>query len=294
MSLRALSELLVLALVWGSAYLFTRSAVPEFGPLALVALRFLLASCLLLPVVLLSGRWSTLRQNAGRFLLLGTLFTAAPFLVISYSAQTLSAGMLAILNATAPLFGAIVARVWLGEPIGRPQGLGLAIGFIGVAILMGDRSAIGPNASTAIVLMLAASLCWGFAANYTRARLAGIDSVVIATGNLLVASLLVAPIALPYWPVQTPGPRAWLEVAILGLVSSAAGMLLYFRLLSRIGTVPTMSVTFMSPVVAVVSGAFYLGEPITLRMLIGGSVVLVGVALVLNVFSRRTDGPPRS
>lgn len=286
--LLAIAELSLLAILWGSAYLFTRSAVPEFGPVAMVAVRFGLASCLLLPVVILSGKWHALRANAGRFVILGTVFTALPFLIISYSAQSLSAGMLAILNATAPLFGAMIAWLWLGERIGARRAAGLAIGFAGVVVLVWNRAAVDSDVMTAMMLMLSVSLMWAFAANYSRAKLGDVDPVVLATGNMLVALMLLGPFAVPAWPVTMPGPKAWLEVIFLGLVSSAAGMLLYFRLLARIGTVSTMSVTFMSPVVAVVSGAWYLGEPITLRMVVGGAIVLTGVALALDIFGRKT------
>ncbi len=281
---RAVVELLLLALLWGSAYLFTRSAVPAFGPVAMVAVRFTLASCVLLPVVLLTGRVAALGEHKMRFLFLGIGFTAAPFLLISYSAQSLSAGMLAILNATAPLFGAIVARVWLKEQVSPLRVIGLVIGFAGVTLLVWGKAALAPGALLAVGLMLAVSLMWGFAANYSRARLGHVDPIVLATGNTLVAALLVAPLAVPQWPAQPPGLQEWAEVLFLGLVSSAAGMLLYFRLLASIGTVSTMSVTFMTPVVAVVAGAFYLGEPVTVRMVVGGSIVLVGTALTLGLF----------
>ena len=286
MPIRAVPELLLLALLWGSAYLFTRSAVPAFGPVAMVALRFMLATCILLPVVVLSGKLGELRANKGKFLLLGVLFTAVPFMVISFSAQTLNAGMLAILNATAPLFGAVVARVWLKERIGPLRILGLFVGFAGVTVLVWGKAALAPGALLAVGLMLVVSFNWGFAANYSRARLGHVDPLVLAAGNTMVAALLVAPLALPYWPAQPPGMTAWVEVLLLGIVNSAAGMLLYFRLLARIGTVSTMSVTFMSPVVAVVSGAFYLGESITTRTVVGGTIVLVGTALVLGMFER--------
>ncbi|MGE0316181.1 MAG: DMT family transporter [Lautropia sp.] len=291
---RAIVELLALALLWGSAYLFTRSAVPAFGPVPMVAVRFALASCVLLPVVALTGRLAMLNEHKARFVFLGVLFTAMPFMLISFSAQSLSAGMLSILNATAPLFGAIVARVWLKERISPLRAIGLLLGFGGVTLLLWGRTATAPGALLAVGLMLTVSLMWGFAANYSRARLGHVDPIVLATGNTVVAALLVAPLALPQWPVEAPGTRAWVEVLFMGLASSAAGMLLYFRLLARIGTVPTMSVTFMTPVVAVVAGAFYLDEPITLRTVVGGSIVLAGTALTLGLFDRTAGAAPRT
>lgn len=285
-SARSVAELLLLSLVWGAAYLFTRAAVPAFGPLPLVALRFAIASCLLLPVVAWTGNLPVLGRHKLRFAILGIAFTALPFLLISHAAQTLNAGLLAILNATAPMFGAIVGWLWLGERIGPARTLGLVVGFTGVAVLVWGRAMLADGALVAVALMLLVSLSWGFAANYARAKLQAIDPVVVAAGNTLMAALIAVPLALPLWPAEPPSTRAWLEVVFLGVLSSGAGMLLYFRLLRRLGTVPTMSVTFLSPVVAVVSGAFYLGEPITLQTVVGGAIVLVGTALVLGLLGQ--------
>lgn len=99
--------------------------------------------------------------------------------------------------------------------------------------------------------------------------------------------LAVLPVAILQWPEAMPSTRAWTELVFLGCASSAGGMLLYFRLLRSIGTVPTMSVTFLSPVVALVSGSVYLGEAITLQIVVGGAIVLVGTALVLGLFPRK-------
>jgi drug/metabolite transporter (DMT)-like permease len=306
------AQLLVLSLFWGSAYLFTRAAVPAFGPVALVALRFAIAACLLLPVVALMGEWRTMRQRWPQLLLLGVVFTIVPFVVIAFAARTLGAGTLAILNATAPLFGALVARAWSGEPISAGRLAGLVVGFVGVAILVsGDGASdcspptsagcvrpdgglpiTGASGETlgAISLMLGVSLLWAVGAHFARTRMADVDPVTVAAGNSVVTAVLLAPVALAFWPGAAPSMRAWIEVLLLGILSSAAGMLLYFRLLRRIGTVPTMSVTFLSPVVAVVSGAFYLGEVITARTVVGGAIVLAGTALVLGLRPRGTAG----
>ncbi|MEZ5728426.1 MAG: DMT family transporter [Burkholderiaceae bacterium] len=283
MSARHVAELLLLSLLWGSAYLFTRAAVPAFGPVPLIALRFAIASCLLLPVLAARGGLPLLREHRWRFLVLGSFFTAIPFLLIAFAAQSLGAGLLAILNATAPLFGAVVGRLWLGERIGPMRASGLVVGFAGVVVLLWGSAAAAPGALLAIALMLLTSASWGFAANYTRARLGRIDPIAITTGNMLVAALAIGPFAVPAWPTELPAARAWVEMLILGVLCSGGGMLLYFRLLRAIGTVPTMSVTFLSPVVAVVSGALYLGEPITTQTVLGGTIVLAGIALVLRL-----------
>ncbi|MEZ5738370.1 MAG: DMT family transporter [Burkholderiaceae bacterium] len=198
-------------------------------------------------------------------------------------------------NATAPLFGAVVATLWIGERMGPVRVLGLLVGFAGVLVLVWGNVTLADGGVQAVVLMLGVSMCWAFAANYSRLRLQAIDPVVVTAGNTLLAMFVMVPLAVPLWPEQMPSTRAWVEIAFLGSASSAGGMLLYFRLLRSVGTIPTMSVTFLSPVVAVVSGALYLGEAITLQTIAGGAVVLLGTALVLGLYPKRrvpADGGP--
>jgi drug/metabolite transporter (DMT)-like permease len=116
--------------------------------------------------------------------------------------------------------------------------------------------------------------------------MAGIDPLVTTAGSLALASLVLAPLAWATWPATPPSTRAWAEMAFLGLFSSGLGMWMYFRLLGRIGAVRAMSVTFLSPLVAMVSGALYLGEALTLQMLAGCVIVLLGTALSLGLIGR--------
>jgi drug/metabolite transporter (DMT)-like permease len=190
----------------------------------------------------------------------------------------------AVLNATAPLFAALIAHYVLKERLGRWRTCGLVIGFAGVGVLMwGSVSFKSSNGQLAVLAVLCTSLIWGMGANYTRKHLAGADAMVITVGSLLAASLCLTPLAWGQWPSQNPSARAWAEAAFLGVASSALGFLIYFRLLRRIGPARAMSVTFLNPVVAVVSAAYYLGEAVTLQMLVGGAVVLLGTALSLGL-----------
>jgi drug/metabolite transporter (DMT)-like permease len=162
------------------------------------------------------------------------------------------------------------------------------MGFVGVLILMSSgnvslKTAEGP---LAVLAVLGTALIWSVGANYTRRKMAGVDAMVTTAGSLAAASLFLAPLAWATWPSTPPSTRAWAEMAFLGIASSGLGMWMYFRLLRRIGTVPAMSVTFLSPLVAMVSGALYLGEAITLQMVAGCAVVLLGTALSLGLIGR--------
>lgn len=287
-------ELLLLSLLWGAAYLFVRAAVPDFGPAPLVVLRLGLAALLLAPVMLLRGGWPTLRAHPRQLLMLGVPFTALPFMLLAYASLHITAGLVAVLNATAPLFAGLIAHYLLKERLGIWRALGLVVGFAGVGVLMwGSTSFKTSSGVVAVLAVLGTSTVWSFGANYAREHLAGADSLVITVGSLLAASLFLAPLAWATWPSVNPSARAWAEVAFLGVASSGLGFLMYFRLLRRIGPVRAMSVTFLNPVVALVSGSFYLDERVTLQMIVGGAVVLLGTALSLGLIGPKpTPGVP--
>lgn len=287
MRTRDVAELMVLSLLWGAAYLFTRSAVPAFGPAPLVAMRLGIAALMLLPVLAWRGHLPQLRAHPRQLLMVGVPFTALPFMLLTWGALHITAGMVAVLNATAPMFAALIAHFLLKERLGAWRAAGLVIGFAGVALLMWGNVSFKSGAGVlATVAVLGTSLFWSVGATYTRRALSDLHPLVTTAGSLAVASLVLAPVAWATWPAQPPGARAWAEMLFLGVASSGFGMLMYFRLIKRIGTVPAMSVTFLSPVVAMASGALYLGESLTLRMLGGAAVVLLGTALSLGLIGR--------
>jgi len=293
MRARDVVELLLLSVLWGAAYLFMRAAVPAFGPAPLVATRMGLAAVLLLPVLVLRGGVPALLAHPRQLLVLGVPYTALPFMLLGFASLHITAGLIAVLNATAPLFAALIAHYALKERLGAWRAGGLVIGFAGVAVLMwGSGSFDTDSGVLAVLAVLVTSLFWGLGANYARKHLASVDSMVMTVGSLMAASLFLAPFAWASWPSESPGPRAWAELAFLGVASSGLGFLLYFRLLRRIGPVRAMSVTFLNPLVAMASGALYLGEAVTLQMLAGGAVVLLGTALSLGLIGGPRESRP--
>lgn len=286
-------QLIVLSFLWGGAYLFMRSSVPAFGPGPMVFIRMAMGSALvLLPLALWRSGWEPFRRHWRGLVVFGLAFTVVPFLGLGYAAKSISAGMLAVLQSAAPLFAAIVGRLWVGEPITRTRAVGLLIGLVGVALLVWDKVGVREDAGVAILITLFVTVLWGVSSNYARTRLQGVDPVVLAAGSIGVAALALAPMALLTWPEQAPDAKAWGEVIFLGLASSGLGFLMYFSLLKNIGPVRATSVTFLSPIVAMGSGALYLGEEITLRIVIGCAVILVGTALTLGLLPRRRVAGP--
>jgi drug/metabolite transporter (DMT)-like permease len=289
---RHVALLLLLSLLWGSAYLFMRASVPAFGPAPMIFLRMAMGSLLvLLPLTIARGGLRPMLSQWRQMLVYGIAFTAIPFIGLGHAAMSISAGLLAILQAAAPMFAAIVAHVWLKERITPTRALGLLIGLAGVALLVWGKVDLREDAGVAILVTLAVTVLWGVSSNYARARLSHVDPLALATGSLTVAAIVLAPLAWASWPAQPPGPKAWAEVAFLGLASSGLGFLIFFGLIRQVGAVGAVSVTFLNPVVAMVSAALYLGEPITTQMVAGCAVILAGTALTLGLIGPRRADP---
>ncbi|GEJ56291.1 DMT family transporter [Anaeromyxobacter diazotrophicus] len=284
MSPRDAAELLLLAALWGGSFLFMRVAAPELGPVPLIALRVGIAALLLLPVLAWRGGLSQLRGRAWPVIVVGALNSALPFCLLAYATLSVTAGLASILNATSPLWGGLVAHVWLKDRLTRGRALGLVVGFAGVAVLMWGRASFKPGgAGLAVVAALAATLSYGVAASYTKRRLTGVNPLAVAAGSQLAAVLLLLPGAAVLWPQHAVSPRAWQAVVALGVLCTAVAYVLYFRLIAHVGPAKAIAVTFLIPPFAMAWGGLFLAEALTARMVAGAAVVLVGTALATGL-----------
>ena len=280
MGSRDAMELLILSAVWGASFLFMRIAAPELGPIPLIALRVGIAAALLLPLLALRGGLAELRRRPWPLLVVGAINSALPFCLLAYATLSVTAGLASILNATSPLWGGLVAHVWLRDRLTRSRALGLLVGFAGVAFLFWGRASFRPGgAGLAVLAALAATLSYGVAASTTRRHLRRVDPLAVAAGSQLGAALLLLPLAVLTWPAGPVTPRAWEAVAGLAVACTAFAYVLYFRLIASVGPARAIAVTFLIPPFAVAGGALFLGEPVTGRMVAGAAIVLVGTAL---------------
>lgn len=285
---RDLLDLTLLAALWGGSFLFMRYAVPDFGVVPLIWLRVALASVCLLPLLLLKRQFGALRQQAGALTVMSLFNSGLPFLLIAWATLSITAGLASIMNAMTPVFTALIGALWLGDRLDGRRGLGLLLGLAGVALLAADKADFRPGGSGwAIVAMLLATACYGFAANHTRRYLQGVPALVNATGTQLVSALVLLPPALWSWPERMPGLGPWLAALVLGVACSALAYLLFFRLIARVGASRAVTVTFLVPVFGTLWGALFLGEPVTASMLAGGAVVLLGTGLATGVIGGR-------
>lgn len=290
MSIRDLIDLTLLGAIWGASFLFMRVATPEFGPVALIAVRVAIAAGLLLPVLLWQGRGHELLARPGQLMIVGTLNSALPFTLLAFATLTLTSGFVSVLNATVPLFTALVAYFWLHDKLGRSQVIGLALGVAGVCLLAWDRIAAAGAARgaatpalIAIAAVLGATLSYGIAANFTKRYMTGVAPLVSATGSQVGATLVLLPLALLFWPSGAIGAKAWGSVIALGSVCTALAYVLYFRLIANIGPARAVTVTFLVPGFAVGWGYALLDEMITVKMLLACTVIVLGTALSTGV-----------
>ncbi len=273
--------------------MFMRIGVSELGAFATAGLRVAIAAAFLLPIALARGFGPGLLKRWKLTFLAGVLNSAIPFVCFAYALLSIPTGLSAILNATVPLFGAVVAWVWLKD---RPTGsrtVGLIIGFIGVALLAWQKSSFTTDASgqasaLAILACLTAAVSYGISASFTKRYMSGMPSLLSATGSQLGAAVFLAPFVVLYWPEQAVSWKAWGAVIALGVFSTGMAYILFFRLIERVGPAKSLTVTFVIPVFAVLYGVVLLGEAVTGWMVGCGLIIIVGTALStgLVVFRR--------
>jgi drug/metabolite transporter (DMT)-like permease len=279
-----LADFLMLAAIWGASFMFMRLAALDLGALPTAAMRVAIAALFLLPLLVAKGHWPVLLQHWRPVFAVGLLNSAIPFALYAFAVMHISTGLSAILNATVPLFGALVAWLWLRDRPSLSRTIGLAIGFGGVVLLVGGQASFKPNASGvapvwAVLACLLATTCYAFSASFTKKYLPSMPPLVAATGSQIGATLALALPALWFRPDHMPSVPAWGALLVLGVVCTGIAYVVYFRLIERAGPARALTVTFLIPVFAIVYGVILLGEQITPWMLGCGAVVLLGTAL---------------
>ncbi|WP_210394685.1 DMT family transporter [Motiliproteus sediminis] len=293
MPLTSAFNLLLLSAIWGGSFLFLRMGAPVLGPLWLIESRVSLAALFLLAVALLLRRRLALRQHWRHYLLLGGLNSALPFLLLAFAAQTLTVSLLSIVNATSPLWGALVGALWQREMPPRRALLGLLLGAMGVALLVGlDRITSEPGAAVAVAAALGAALCYGIASNYAR-HASAVEPFNNAHGSMWAATLWLLPATLWLPLPAMPAPPVAIAVLLLGILCTGMAYLLYFRLVAEVGPTSALTVTFLIPLFGVLWGWSLLDEQPGWHTLAGTLTILTGTALVTG-FNPRTLWPVRS
>ena len=282
------ADFALLAAIWGSSFLFTRISVVEFGALPTAAVRVAIAAAFLLPLVWLKGLLPVLWKNWRKVFVIGMLNSGIPFACFAFALLSISTGLSAILNATVPMFGALVAWLWLKDKPDASRIVGLLVGFAGVAMLAWDKATFKPDASGlasgwAILACLFACVCYGISASFAKRFLAGLPPLVTAAGSQIGATLGLALPAAFFWPARMPSGAAWLSLLAVGVVCTGVAYIVFFRLIENAGPPRALSVTFVVPVFAVLYGFLFLGETVTPWMLLCAAVIVCGTSLSTGV-----------
>ncbi|AZZ74949.1 MULTISPECIES: DMT family transporter [Pseudomonas] len=283
-------RMLSLAAIWGASFLFMRIIAPVIGTIPTGFLRVSIAAAGLLVILgLMRVRWD-FKGKLKTVMLLGVINSGIPATLYSVAAQVLPAGYSAIFNATTPLMGVLIGGLFFSEKLTAAKLGGVFLGLLGVGVL----TRAGPVAFDMQLLMgalacLLATTCYGFAGFLARRWLdqaGGLDSRLSALGSMLGATLFLLPLfgysVITSPPVSWGGWNVWLSLLGLGLGCTAFAYIIYFRLLSSIGPVKSMTVTFMIPPFGVLWGALLLDEPLSMAHIYGGVLIAIALWLVLK------------
>ncbi len=279
---KELGALLLLGALWGASFIFIRIAAPVLGPIWLIDLRVWIAGIVLLIYALIVRKLPDFKKEWKYYLMLGLLNAAIPFSLIAYSAVHLNASLTAILNATTPLFTAIVARIWLKEYLSVRKVIGILIGLVGVCILMGWSSVpFTLEVWLSIGASLTAALFYGIGSVYTKLTFTNTPALSLSIGQQLAAGIILIPLSVVTVPTATISLTVMIAVLGLAVLCTAIGYLLYFYLVEHVGPTKTVSVTFLVPLFGIFWGILLLNEHITLGTIVGLIVIFIGV-IVMN------------
>ncbi len=281
MTLQDIGALLLLSAMWGGSFLFMRVGAPEFGPILLIFLRVGIAASALLGYAALSRKIAPLGDKWRRFLVVGVINSALPFVLISSAELLLPASVAGILNATTPLFGALAASVWLGERLTAKKVGGLLVGFAGVVVMVGllPMELTWMNLA-AVAAVLLATVSYGIAAVYTKRALPGAQPLALSAYSQMFAAAVLLPLVPFAWPDRMPSPAAIWSVLGLSLLSTAVAYLIYFRLILRVGPTRATMVTYLSPAFSMLWGALLLSEHLGMGNFVGFGLILSSVLIV--------------
>lgn len=281
-----------LGFMWGSSYLFIKLAVDSFGTFTLIALRLLIGAAFLW-IVLRASRTPLPRERRiyGHLVVMALVNIALPFTLITWAEQSVDSALAAILNSTVPLFVIVIAPLFLPEEPIRVNGVvGLAIGFIGVVLLVSPGLVGAGGDLWGSLALLGSSLTYAIGNVYNRRNVRGLPPLIPAVFQVTFALVIVGTLALVLerpWETATPDLEAWFSVAWLGIFGSGLAYLVYFRLLGRWGATRTALVAYLLPVFGIVLGFVVLDEGLDVTLVLGTAFIIAGVGLVNSPWGRR-------
>jgi drug/metabolite transporter (DMT)-like permease len=287
MTTREWGVLLLLAVIWGGAFLFIGIAVRHVDPLTYVWLRLSIAAFAMWLFLKWKGQQLGLPREVWRsILLLALLNNALPFTLFGWGQTHIASGLASILNATTPIWGVLVAHVFTTDERMNPRKIaGVLLGFGGVAVMIGPSllANVGSDA-LAQLACIAAALCYAVAAVWARRfRRMGLSPMSVTTGQLSAGALMMLPLALLVdrpWTQALPPASAWAAIAALAIFCTAFGYVLYFKLIDTAGATNALLVTLLVPPFAILFGGLFLGEMLGPQDFAGLALIALGLAAI--------------
>lgn len=290
MSRRDLIIFISLSFMWSLSFIFYRVGVPEFGSMSFASLRVIFAGITMLAFVAFDPSLLKVMLKHWKLLaVVGLVSTTIPFVLFSYAAQSVNAGVLAVLNAAVPMMSGFIASTFFNDKLSKKQTLGLVIGVVGVVILMSESlfgGGVSELSSGLLPMGYALLGCVGYAvgANVTKNYLQDISPVAITVGAMLIASMVMLPVAIYEFPYgQDISLKAWISVVSIGVFSTAIAFIFINELIKSIGPMRATSITLVIPIFAIIFGYILLGEALDTAAIIGSAVILFGTYLSLNL-----------
>jgi drug/metabolite transporter (DMT)-like permease len=281
-------RLVLLSSLWGMSFIFMRVAAPEFGPVPLVLVRMGIGALLLVPLLLTVRYLRLAWDHKGSLLLLGLINHVIPFSLLALATTRLEAGFTSLINATTPIFTALLGALFFATPVQRQQYLGLAMALFGVYVLSADRMDFSLGGDGWFILaVLGATFCYGVAGNYARMHLSHLPVRVLAAGSTAASALILLVPGLLLWPAEPISGLAWGNGLALAVLSTTVAFLLYFGLIASAGATATSTVTFLVPVSALFWGYLILDETLSLQIIAGMIITLAGTAIATRMIRLR-------
>jgi drug/metabolite transporter (DMT)-like permease len=279
MSKRGWLLFIAVGVIWGMPYMFIRIAVATIDPLVIAFGRTLIGAMLLLPMALHRKALGPAFRHWQWLLVFTIVEISGPWLLIGHAETRLNSSTTGLLIAMVPLFAAILVA-WLGhEHLERRRIAGLALGFLGVATIVGlDIHFSDMGAAAALIV---SALGYAIGPIIINRKLADAPPIGVVTGSLILATLIYSPFVPMLWPAQ-PGFAAIVSVCVLGLICTATAFMFFFALIAEIGPARATVIAYINPVVAVILGIAFLDEPFTVAMAVGSVMVIAGSILAAH------------
>jgi drug/metabolite transporter (DMT)-like permease len=289
--------LLVLALIWGSSFMFIEIAIDDLSPAATMTGRLLFASAALGAVLVAKRGFRQavrcVRDFGWAGVVLGVISTALPFWLIAWGQTRIDSGIAAIGNASMPIFVALLAtRFARHERVTGWRAFGLVLGIVGVGVLVGVDPAGGWAGAVGTLAVILASISYAAGSLYSQHKLGDSSGLLVSTASVLWGALVILPFGIAQGPGGIPSWEAIVSIAALGLLGTALGLMMYLRLLADYGSSKGSLVVYLLPVVALFYGSVFLDEPLRVTALVGLALILAGVAIASGLVRPLRRGQP--